>query len=90
MVSFRLSYKVKLGTLDESSPKYKQMFDLACNYLYRQVVRCFATTLSANTIILSYGALIVLANYLIERKAAVGDVKGGSFPIWLKEHREVC
>lgn len=83
------SYKVKLDTLDKSTPKYRQMFDLACNYLYRWVVEVpYYVGSSSLTSLSSYGALIVLANYLIERKAAVGG-EGGSFPSWLKEHREV-
>ncbi|KAF8322469.1 hypothetical protein DL93DRAFT_2123864 [Clavulina sp. PMI_390] len=65
-------YKVKVDALDKDSPKRKQIFDIACNYLYR------------------YGALIVLTNYLIERKASTAaqeEIK--TFPVWLREHREI-
>lgn len=84
------SYKVKLETLDKNTKKYQQMLDLACNYLYRFVTLIIA---DSDRLIISadrYGALIVLANYLIERKAkAQSGGKMESFPAWLREHREV-
>lgn len=65
-------YKIKVDALGEtSSPKYRQLFDISCNYLYR------------------YGALIVLANYLIERRGLRLEAKDLSFPQWLQEHREI-
>ncbi|KAF9510295.1 hypothetical protein BS47DRAFT_1373349 [Hydnum rufescens UP504] len=36
-----------------------------------------------------YGTLIVLANYLIERRKSGPDVRDRSFPAWLLEHREI-
>jgi len=64
-------YKVKVDALDSSSAKYRQLFDIACNYLYR------------------YGALIVLANYLIEKRKLQLGTQDQSFPAWLQEHREI-
>jgi hypothetical protein len=43
----------------------------------------------ASNYLYRYGTLIVLANYLIERKASTRNVKFGSFPEWLAERREV-
>ncbi|KAF8340378.1 inositol hexakisphosphate-domain-containing protein [Cantharellus anzutake] len=64
-------YKMKLNALDQSSSKYRSVFDIACNYLYR------------------YGTLIVLTNYLIERQAHQFAGQDQSFPVWLREHREI-
>lgn len=86
------SYKVKVETLDKNTVKYKHMLDIACNYLYRFVFffACVRVSREADgTYLNSYGALIVLANYLIERKGQPNESQTPAFSVWLKEHREV-
>jgi len=83
-------YKLKVDACEKNSAKYRQLSNLAINYLsVSPQSRPLAFT-DTNLRRYRYGALIVFANYLIEsRERGSPEKPFPSFPDWLKEHREI-
>lgn len=89
--SAAISYKIKVDACEPGSAKQKKLLDLGVNYLCVMSFEAGAKTCDGRDLIsffrFRYGTLIVLANYLIERRE--GETKEDDFAVWLTAHREI-
>jgi len=78
-------FKLKVDATDAGSAKFNILMHQAINYLYR----CELTKKSPCANSLSDGAIIVLANFLLETKEQGLAPDEVDFPEWLQQHREI-
>lgn len=79
------SYKIKAEACEPGSAKQRNLMNVGVNYLLSLLLdtRLVADICSRYR----YGTLIVLSNYLIERR--LGETDEEEFAVWLRAHREI-